>query len=136
MDPGYRRLRYIRYADDQLLGFIGPKAEAEKIKATLARFLRETLGLELNAGKTLITHARSQRARFLGYDIPSSIATRNAPKAAVSPTARSHCGYRRMSSRPSAPATGNTVNRGTGPGYKISTTTTSSGSTEPNTGAS
>ena len=32
MDPGYRRLRYIRYADDHLLGFIGPKAEAEQIK--------------------------------------------------------------------------------------------------------
>ena len=51
MDPGYRRLRYIRYADDQLLGLIGSKAEAEKIKATLARFLRETLGLELNPAR-------------------------------------------------------------------------------------
>jgi group II intron reverse transcriptase/maturase len=69
MDLGYRRLRYVRYADDHLLGFTGPKAEAEEIKAKLARFLRETLGLELNPDKTLITHARSQRARFLGYDI-------------------------------------------------------------------
>jgi group II intron reverse transcriptase/maturase len=68
-DPGYRRLRYIRYADDHLLGFTGPKAEAEKIKAELARFLGETLRLELNQDKTLITHARTQRARFLGYDI-------------------------------------------------------------------
>ena len=68
-DPGYRRIRYIRYADDTLLGFNGPKAEAEEIKAAIARFLRETLGLELNDAKTLITHARSQRARFLGYDI-------------------------------------------------------------------
>jgi hypothetical protein len=51
------------------MGFIGPKAEAEEIKARVAAFLRETLGLELNAAKTLITHARSQRARFLGYDI-------------------------------------------------------------------
>jgi group II intron reverse transcriptase/maturase len=68
-DPGYRRLRYLRYADDHLLGFTGPKAEAEEIKATLARFLRETLGLELNQQKTLITHARSQPARFLGYHI-------------------------------------------------------------------
>src|SRR5216683_4288376 len=48
MDPGYRRLRYIRYADDHILGFTGPKAEAEQIKARLAAFLRETLGLELN----------------------------------------------------------------------------------------
>jgi hypothetical protein len=69
MDPGYRRLRYIRYADDHLLGFTGPKAEAEEIKAKLAMFLRETLGLELNQQKTLITHARSQRARFLGYHV-------------------------------------------------------------------
>src|SRR5437660_947502 len=69
MDPGYRRLKYIRYADDHILGFIGPKAEAEQIKARLAAFLRETLGLELNQQKTLITHARSQPARFLGYHI-------------------------------------------------------------------
>src|SRR5271169_5820608 len=69
LDPGYRRLRYCRYADDHILGFTGPKAEAEEIKANLATFLRETLGLELNKDKTLITHARSQRARFLGYDI-------------------------------------------------------------------
>jgi group II intron reverse transcriptase/maturase len=69
MDPGYRRLKYIRYADDHVLGFIGPKAEAEQIKARLATFLRETLGLELNQDKTLISHARTQPARFLGYDI-------------------------------------------------------------------
>ena len=47
MDPGYRRLFYRRYADDHLLGFTGLKAEAEQIKAELARFLRETLALEL-----------------------------------------------------------------------------------------
>jgi group II intron reverse transcriptase/maturase len=69
LDPGYRRLRYLRYADDHLLGFTGPKAEAEEIKARLSGFLRETLGLELSQPKTLITHARSQRAKFLGYHI-------------------------------------------------------------------
>jgi len=69
MDPGYRRLRYCRYADDHLLGFIGSKAEAEEIKERLADFLRERLNLTLNTDKTLITHARSQRARFLGYEI-------------------------------------------------------------------
>ena len=68
-DPGYRRLRYVRYADDELLGFCGPKAEAENIREELAVFLRDTLRLELNRNKTLITHARTQRARFLGYDI-------------------------------------------------------------------
>jgi group II intron reverse transcriptase/maturase len=68
-DPDYRRLRYSRYADDHLLGFIGPKAEAEKIKAQLAGFLRDELKLELSAEKTLITHARSRAARYLGYEI-------------------------------------------------------------------
>ena len=68
-DPGYRRLRYIRYADDTLLGFTGPKAEAEEIKSRLAQFLREDLKLELSEQKTLITHARTSVARFLGYEI-------------------------------------------------------------------
>jgi hypothetical protein len=68
-DPGYRRLRYCRYADDHLLGFTGPKAEAEEIKQRLAAFLREDLKLELSPDKTLITHARTRAARFLGYEI-------------------------------------------------------------------
>jgi hypothetical protein len=68
-DPGYRRLQYCRYADDTLLGFIGPKAEAEEIKRRLAAFLRDDLKLELSQHKTLITHARTQAARFLGYEI-------------------------------------------------------------------
>jgi group II intron reverse transcriptase/maturase len=68
-DPGYRRLRYCRYADDHLLGFTGPKAEAEEIKQRLAEFLRDELKLELSQEKTLITHARTGAARFLGYEI-------------------------------------------------------------------
>ena len=68
-DPGFRRLRYIRYADDHLLGFTGPKAEAEQIKQRLAAFLRDDLKLELSTDKTLITHARTGAARFLGYEI-------------------------------------------------------------------
>jgi hypothetical protein len=68
-DRGYRRLHYCRYADDILFGFAGPKAEAEEIKQRLAAFLRDDLKLELSPDKTLITHARTQAARFLGYEI-------------------------------------------------------------------
>jgi group II intron reverse transcriptase/maturase len=68
-DPGFRRLRYARYADDHLLGFVGPKAEAEQIKQRLAQFLHDDLRLELNPEKTLITHARTSAAKFLGYEI-------------------------------------------------------------------
>jgi len=68
-DPDYRRLKYVRYADDFLLGFVGTKAEAEEIKRQLGRFLQEELKLELSQAKTLITHARSEAARFLGYEV-------------------------------------------------------------------
>jgi group II intron reverse transcriptase/maturase len=70
-DPTYRRLHYVRYADDWLLGFAGPKAEAEAIRARLRAFLRDHLALELSEEKTLITHAGDEAARFLGYEISS-----------------------------------------------------------------
>jgi len=68
-DPNFRRLKYVRYADDFLLGFIGPKSEAEEIKQQLKKFLQEELKLELSEEKTLITHAVSEAAKFLGYEI-------------------------------------------------------------------
>ncbi|MGZ3382072.1 MAG: reverse transcriptase domain-containing protein [Isosphaeraceae bacterium] len=68
-DPDYRRLKYVRYADDFLLGFVGPKREAEEIKDSLGAFLRDRLKLELSPDKTLITHAATEKARFLGYEI-------------------------------------------------------------------
>jgi group II intron reverse transcriptase/maturase len=68
-DPGFRRLHYARYADDTLLGFTGPRAEAEEIKQRLAAFLHDELKLELSQDKTLITHARTQAAKFLGYEV-------------------------------------------------------------------
>lgn len=68
-DPNYRRLRYIRYADDWLLGFAGPRCEAEAIKERIGKFLHDHLKLELSETKTLITHARTEAARFLGYHI-------------------------------------------------------------------
>ncbi len=71
-DPDYRRLRYVRYADDFLLGFAGPRHEAEEIKHRLTEFLRDELRLPLSDSKTLITHGRSERARFLGYELTVS----------------------------------------------------------------
>ena len=71
-DPNYRRLRYARYADDFLLGFAGTKCEAETIRDRLKIFLSQELRLELSEAKTLITHANTEKARFLGYDISVS----------------------------------------------------------------
>ena len=52
-----------------LLGFDGPRSEAEEIKARIGTFLRDSLKLELSEKKTLITHGGTESARFLGYDL-------------------------------------------------------------------
>ncbi len=68
-DTSYRRLKYVRYADDWLIGYTGTKEEASQIKEEIRTFLREKLHLELNTEKTLITHGRTEYARFLNYSI-------------------------------------------------------------------
>jgi hypothetical protein len=67
--PHFRRVWYVRYADDTLLGFSGPRAEAEVIPGQRTALLRDTLKLARSQEKTLITHARTRAARFLGYDV-------------------------------------------------------------------
>jgi hypothetical protein len=52
-----------------MLGLDGPKGEAEEIKIRLKEFLSDQLKLELSPEKTLITHSRTEKARFLGYEI-------------------------------------------------------------------
>ena len=68
MDESYRRLKYIRYADDFILGVIGSKEDALRIKEDIKSFLSESLALELSEEKTLITHT-GKSAKFLGYEI-------------------------------------------------------------------
>lgn len=68
MDEKYRRLKYVRYADDFLIGVIGTKAECVNIKEDITKFMKEILHLEMSQEKTLITHSE-ENAHFLGYDI-------------------------------------------------------------------
>lgn len=68
MDETFKRLKYVRYADDFLVGVIGSKAECMQIKANIAQYMSEQLKLELSEEKTLITHAQNP-AKFLGYEI-------------------------------------------------------------------
>ena len=68
MDEQYRRLKYVRYADDFLIGVIGSKSDCEVIKADLTKYMQEQLKLELSEEKTLITNAQD-KAKFLGYEI-------------------------------------------------------------------
>ena len=61
-------IKYVRYADDFLIGVNGNREDCVEIKRKLSEFLSETLKMELSDDKTLITHS-SQCARFLGYDV-------------------------------------------------------------------
>jgi len=67
-DHEFSRLRYMRYADDFILSFTGTHQEAKAIKADIGKFL-ESLRLELSEEKTVITHAKTEKARFLNYHI-------------------------------------------------------------------
>ena len=68
MDADFRRMQYVRYADDFLISVIGSKSECETIIADITQFMRVQLKLELSDEKTLITHAQD-KAKFLGYEI-------------------------------------------------------------------
>lgn len=68
MDEGYRRIKYVRYADDFIIGVIGCKTDCEAIKEDIKNFLYERLKLSLSEEKTLITHG-NKKAKFLGYEI-------------------------------------------------------------------
>lgn len=71
MDDGYKRLVYVRYADDFLIGVIGSKVDAKQVKADVGQFIRQQLHLELSQEKTLITYG-SDFAQFLSFQITTS----------------------------------------------------------------
>ncbi len=66
LDPTYRRLFYVRYADDYLIGIIGNKQEAERLFTEVKTFLNNSLKLEVSEEKSGIHHAKEGTA-FLGY---------------------------------------------------------------------
>jgi group II intron reverse transcriptase/maturase len=68
-DDNYRRLKFVRYADDFIIGFVGSKAEAQSIKEEIKAFLNDTIGLTLSDEKTKITNATNEKARFLNFEI-------------------------------------------------------------------
>jgi len=80
MDKNFRRLVYVRYADDFLIGVIGSQQDASDIKNKVGTFLKENLHLEMSEEKTLITHAK--RIKLIFWDMKSSyVMTRPPGKA-------------------------------------------------------
>lgn len=72
MDEGYRRVKYVRYADDFLIFVWGGKNLAESIKDDIAKYLNANLKIKLSVEKTLITNLNDKRVKFLGYEIAKS----------------------------------------------------------------
>jgi group II intron reverse transcriptase/maturase len=66
-DPDFVRIKFIRYADDWLVGVIGSHKLAEDIKQQIGDFLKDHLKLTLSKEKTVITSAKKQEAKFLGF---------------------------------------------------------------------
>ncbi|MEM9686432.1 MAG: reverse transcriptase domain-containing protein [Bacteroidota bacterium] len=71
-DPNYKRISYVRYADDFLVGIIGTKANAMDIRERIQKFLKVELNLDLNMEKTKISHHKEDTVRFLGYILSKS----------------------------------------------------------------
>lgn len=67
-DPDYKKLTYIRYADDWIVGIRGRYKDAELIKQKIADYCCE-IGLTLNKEKTRITNIRRKKVLFLGVEI-------------------------------------------------------------------
>jgi hypothetical protein len=63
-----KRIKYVRYADDFLIGVCGSREDCVEIKRKLTEFIGQSLKMELSDEKTLITHS-NHYARFLGYDV-------------------------------------------------------------------
>ena len=81
--PNFKRLRYVRYADDFLLGVIGSMSDCISIKENISSFLNESLKLTLNDAKTKITHATTDRALFLGMELRLTPHSKKAFKSII-----------------------------------------------------
>jgi group II intron reverse transcriptase/maturase len=84
-DPEFIRIKYLRYADDWIIGLCGSAAEAEEIKQEIKTFLRDHLKLTLSEEKPRITNARTEEALFLGTLL--KMGNDGAAKVTVSTTA-------------------------------------------------
>jgi retron-type reverse transcriptase len=65
-DGEYINCKYVRYADDFIIGIAGNRKMAEEIRDKVKAFLEEELKVELSLEKTHITHI-SKGIPFLGY---------------------------------------------------------------------
>ncbi len=92
MDANFRRLQYVRYADDFIIGIIGEKSDAQAVKQEIGRYIADYLRLELSEEKTLVTKA-TDKAKFLGYEIRVTPQSNHTRKTKRGTTARNYSGH-------------------------------------------
>lgn len=92
MDNNFKRLQYVRYCDDFIIGIIGSKEDAKIVKEEIGQFIKNKLHLELSDEKTLITKA-TDKARFLGYDIRVTPKSNHTKKTKRGIKARNYSGH-------------------------------------------
>jgi hypothetical protein len=68
MDPNFKRIHYVRYVGDFLIGVVGTYREAKMVKTQLSDFLNQVLEIKLNLNKSHIIH-RKKKIPFQGYTI-------------------------------------------------------------------
>lgn len=76
-DPNFKRLKYVRYADDFVVLVIGTYADTLKIKTQIKDFLANSCGLVLNSKKTVISNLQIDGFKFLGADCNRAKMTQN-----------------------------------------------------------
>ncbi|RRN98407.1 reverse transcriptase domain-containing protein [Pectobacterium aquaticum] len=67
-DPDFKRMRYVRYADDFLIGIIGSKQEAMQVMDDITEFVESELKLEVSKEKSSVVDPK-QGFVFLGYEV-------------------------------------------------------------------
>lgn len=77
MDPNFKRLKYVRYADDFVVLVIGSQEDATKLRSNIKKFLHKECKLDLNVEKTLITNIQKEGFKFLGADCNRADMTKN-----------------------------------------------------------
>ena len=92
MDENFRRLQYVRYADDFLIGIIGAKEDAQAVKQEIGTYIAGQLKLELSDEKTLVTKA-TDRAKFLGFEIRVTPQSNHTKRTKSGATARNFSGH-------------------------------------------
>lgn len=92
MDENFRRLQYVRYADDFIIGIIGAKSDAASVKQEIVCYISDKLKLELSDEKTLITKA-TDKANFLGFEIRVTPQSNHTKRTKRGTKARNYSGH-------------------------------------------